>query len=387
MKKLLAFMLALAAIYFLVPERALAEEEPNFEEILSTLIGSLDGQALNDDIDDVWKEMDLDGDTFEEKISSVISGDFAADYGNVLSAVFSMIFSGIKSLIPILMTVCAIAVFYSLVKTLSPGVLSEGTDRILYFTCYAAILGLLIYKAFDVALACMDSVGAYAKRMDAVFPLILTVMSATGANVSAAVYQPAVAFLSTGITNVITRLVMPAITALILFSSVSGLSQTLKTDKLSGFISSAVKWILGISATVFTLFLSVQGLTAGTYDGVSLRVTKYAVGNSVPVVGGFLKDGAELFVASGVLIKNALGIMGVVMIAGILIKPIAALVAFSLFLKFAAGIIEPIADGRMSDYLTSLSKNLGYVLASALVVCFMYVITIVLLICTGSAFI
>ena len=102
-------------------------------------------------------------------------------------------------------------------------------------------------------------------------------------------------------------------------------------------------------------------------------------------MGGFLKDGAELFIASGVLIKNAVGVCGLFLVIAALLGPIVELLAFSLFLKLAAGVIEPFTDSRISGYLYTLAKNLNYILAGVLVVSFMYIITILLLISTGGA--
>ncbi|MBP5308164.1 MAG: stage III sporulation protein AE [Clostridia bacterium] len=383
MKKLVLFTLILIALYCVCPETAHAEE--SFNDVLSTLIDSLEGDELNEALDGVWESYGGEKGSLKDKLLSVINGDFSLGYGNAISAISALVFSGVKSLFPTLISVCVIAVLYSLVKTLNPEFLSEGTDRILYFTCYAAILGLLIYKAFDIANGCFSAISTYSRQMETVFPLILTVMAATGSSVSASVYTPAVAFLSNGITVIITGIVMPMSLFLIMFSSVSGLSHSMKTEKFGAFVSSAIKWILGICVTVFTVFLSVKGITAGTYDGITLRVTKYALGNSVPLVGGFLRDGAELFVASGVLIKNALGICGLALVAGVFIAPVTELIAFSMFLKLVSGITEPFIDNKITDFLFGLSKNLNFVLASALVVCFMYVITVVLLIFSGGA--
>jgi hypothetical protein len=55
------------------------------------------------------------------------------------------------------------------------------------------------------------------------------------------------------------------------------------------------------------------------------------------------------------------------------------------FLKLSAGLIEPFTDSKISDYMFSIAKNLNYVLASVLVVCFMYLVTIILIICAGGA--
>ena len=384
MKKLAVLTMILIVFYCLMPERASAEEK-DVNEIISELIDALDGDEMNELLNGVWESAGKGKTSFKEKILSVINGDFKADYNSVISAVASMIFEGIRSLVPVLLTVSIIALFYSVIKSLNPDLLSEETDRILYFTCYAAILGLLIYKAFDVAQSCLSAIEVYVSEMQIALPLILTVMAVTGNSSSASVFRPAVAFLGSGISGVITSFVFPLIFFLILLSAVSGLSQSIKTGKFAGFISSLIKWILGICTTVFTVFLSVQGLSAGAFDGVMLRVTKYAVGNSVPLVGGFLKDGAEIFVASGVLIKNAIGVCGLALVIGSFVPPLAELVAFSLFLKLVAGVIEPFADSRISDYVFSLAKNLNYILASVLVVCFMYVLTIVIVITSGGS--
>ena len=383
-KKLFLFVCVLIITYFILPVTASADGV-EFSEVLNALIEALDSDSLNNELDGAWAELNLEEKTFKEKILSVINGDFSLNYSSALSAILNIIFSSVRSLIPILVSVCIIALLYSLLKAFNPDFLSEGTNKVVYFSCYAAILGLVLYKTFDVSKACVDSVVSYAKQMNAVFPLMLTVMTAMGATVSASVYQPAVAFLSNGITAVFTKAVIPLVGFLIIFSAVSGLTSAIKTEKLSSFVSSVIKWIIGICVTVFTMFLSIQGLTAGTYDGITLRITKYAIGNSVPIVGGFLKDGVDMFLVGGILIKNALGICGVVLILAAMLSPLFELIAFGLMLKLAAGLIEPLTDSSIPNLLTSLSKSLNYIMASVLIISFMYIITVILLICTGGA--
>lgn len=51
--------------------------------------------------------------------------------------------------------------------------------------------------------------------------------------------------------------------------------------------------MIGLSITIFTFFMSAQGLSSAVIDGVSFRAAKYAITNSIPIVGGFLKDGFD----------------------------------------------------------------------------------------------
>jgi stage III sporulation protein AE len=124
---------------------------------------------------------------------------------------------------------------------------------------------------------------------------------------SAAVCRPAVAFFATNIVSVLSAVVFPVTIAIILFSIVSCINKELKINRFTGFFKSINKWIIGICVSVFGLFFTLQGITAATYDGVVRRAAKYAIGNGIPIVGGFLSGGFDLAVAGGILIKNALG--------------------------------------------------------------------------------
>lgn len=61
-----------------------------------------------------------------------------------------------------------------------------------------------------------------------------------------------------------------------------------------------------------------------------------------------------------------------------------AVVVFSLFLKLTAAVTEPVGDGKISGFLTSLSGTVNYFIAGILAVAFMYFITLLLLICSSN---
>ena len=144
---------------------------------------------------------------------------------------------------------------------------------------------------------------------------------------------------------------------------------------------------MGITITVFGLFMTIQGITSATFDGISIRATKYAISNSIPIVGGLLKDGFDLIVAGNVLIKNTVGIVILVGMLFTVLAPIVQILCVSLMLKLISAITEPIADIRISDFCMTLSKSLSYLLSVILMVGFMVFITVLLMIFSANAFI
>ena len=136
---------------------------------------------------------------------------------------------------------------------------------------------------------------------------------------------------------------------------------------------------------MFGLFFTLQGITASTYDGIVRRAAKYAIGNGIPIVGGFLSGGFDLAVAGSVLIKNALGNMSIFLMVSVLFEPLVLLIAVNILLRFTAAVTQPFGDSKISDFLGETADNLQYCTAGLLFTAFMYFICIIMLITSTEA--
>jgi len=132
--------------------------------------------------------------------------------------------------------------------------------------------------------------------------------------------------------------------------------------------------------------LTVQGINANVFDSVSLRAAKYATKNYIPIVGGYLAEGLDLVMASSVLVKNAFGVVALLMLGAIIVIPVVELVVFNLLMQLAAGIIEPITDERIVKFLTAISKNMMLLVVLILGVALMLFVVILLIISTANVF-
>ena len=132
------------------------------------------------------------------------------------------------------------------------------------------------------------------------------------------------------------------------------------------------------------MFLTVRGLNSGVYDGISIRALKYTVNSSVPIVGGILRDGLDLILASGVLVKNALGGVAILIIFGIVIQPIIEIACVSLALKLVTAVLEPINDTQTTGFINSVTSVINFAIATVIIVALMYVVVIILAICSSQ---
>ena len=223
--------------------------------------------------------------------------------------------------------------------------------------------------------------------MQIVFPLMLTLIAASGGSVSVAIYQPSVAFLCNTLVSMIEKIVFPITIAIIVFSMSGKMFGELKTDKFAAFFKSVNKWIMGIGFSVFGLFFTVQGLTAASYDGIVRRAAKYALGTGVPIVGGFLSSGFDLAVAGSMLIKNSLGNFSLFLLITVLFEPLTLLIAINLLLRLTAAITQPFGDSKIASFLEETAGNLNYLVAGLLFTAFLYFIVVLLLVCSTEMFI
>lgn len=381
---LFALLLALINMSGVVFSGAEETEEANAQEELNQSIldqiGELDTEALQEYIDSLGGFSD---ESVAERLLDYIRGE-EFDYASFGAQILDVLFADVKEMLPAFACICAIALLCGILSSVKSNFADQSSADIIFMISYAAALIPVLSVLTECFLKAGESMESMREQMQIVYPLLLTLMAAGGGSVSAAIYQPAVAFLSTTIVSVVTAVVLPLTLAVIAFSVAGNFTSELKLNKFSAFFKSINKWIIGVSVSVFGLFFTVQGLTSATYDGIARRAAKYAIGTGVPIVGGFLSGGFDLAVAGSILIKNSLGSLSIFLMVSVLFEPLVLLIAANLFLRLTAAVTQPLGENRIPDFLGETADNLNYCTAALLFVAFLYFISIVLIICSSE---
>ena len=391
---ILIFLIIGFAISIMLPQGIYAAGESN-DEIFDKLDQSVDEQLGMLDLsglDKILEELGLEegglfeNKTFTEKVQSILDGEFAEETQGFLQAFIKLIFDGIIKLLPVLSGIAVVAILCGIITNMKSGFISQATGEIVFFACFALVIVLTLSCAAGLIESAENAVRLLKKQMNLAFPILLTLMAGVGGVVSAKAYQPAVALLSGGVAEIVANVILPLFVFTLVFSVVGNLSKSVKLSKLTDFFKSTSVTILAITFTVFTAFMSVQGLTAGAFDSVSIRAAKFATKSYIPILGGYLADGFDLILAGGLLVKNSVGVAGLLLLVSTILSPIIQIFAVTFGLKLVAAIVEPATDERITSFLTSVSKNLNMLIVAILAVAFMYFISIMLLIFTSNAF-
>ena len=388
MKKFIIILFVLMLVVSIFPINqtqncVYAEEQlsaSEIEEILEESIGSQLDDLDFSELEEILASLGDEGqeifgnESFVEKLKQILNGDLSNYNKSIWTSILNLFFEDVLSFLPVLSLVIAIAVMFSLVNASKPSSKNKSIGDVIHFVCFGAIIVLLVGYSVKMLTLTSNTLQSIKAQMDIALPILLTVLTAIGGVTSVSVYQPAVAILSGTIINIFTNILMPIFIFRLVFSIVGNLSNNVKLDKFASFFSSLFKWIVGGVFTVFSAFLTIQGITAGSVDGISFRTAKYAIKNSIPLVGSYLSDGLNLIVASSVLIKNAVGATGLVLLFSTIIVPILNLIVFMLSLKLVSAILEPITDSRISNFISMLAKSISLLIVLIIGCAFMYLI-------------
>lgn len=368
-------------LFLFFPCTAIGYADVDWTDSIGELLEHLDLSALQAYLDKIEKLNLWSGKSI---LSSLIDGDLHIDYSDFLTYVKTLFLEQAGQFLSLFAVIAGVLLIYGILEQVKSSVFSDLTTDVIFYAVYAFILLLLLSMIGAIVVQSTSCVEDLKRQMELCFPILLTLMASSGSKVSVGIYQPIVGFLSTGFTSVISNFIFPLGILVIVLTAVGNLSPELNGKGIKDMASSLVKWVMGLMLSLFSVFITVQGITSAQYDGISLKAAKYAVGSSVPIVGGFLSGGLDLVVAGSILLKNSLGTLSVVLIFFSVAKPVLSIFFFDLFLKFCI-IMSDIVSVRFKPVFQELSEGIHFFLSGILCVAYFYLIIVLLLVCTGVA--
>ena len=267
-----------------------------------------------------------------------------------------------------------IIVIHSILKSLSDGLENKGITQIIYYAQYILIVTLIMTNFVQILDIVKESIQSLVGFMNSLIPVLITLMISTGSIVSANVVQPIILFLITFIGNFITGVIIPFVLISTALGVISKISDRVQVDKLSKFFKTSVVWVLGVILTIFVGVVSIEGTLSSSVDGVTAKTAKAAVSSFIPVVGKILGDAVDTVIGCSSILKNATGIVGVIILIGIAIVPVIKLVVLMAIYYLGAALCQPIADEKIIKLLEQMGDTFKTLLAIMCSVSVMFII-------------
>ena len=313
-----------------------------------------------------------------EILNSAISGkvDNSKIYKKILNILGTEVQTGIKSLLSIL----AIIIIHSILKSISESLENDSISKLIYYVQYIAIVTIIMSNFSDVINLVKQTSNNLIGFMNTLIPVLVSLMLYTGSITTTSILEPIILFLINFIGNLIQNILIPIILIIASISIISKISDQVQVAKLSKFLKSSTLWFLGIILTIFVGIVSLEGTLASSVDGITAKTAKSIVSSAVPVVGKILGDVVDSVLGCGIILKNAVGFVGVVIIISICIVPILKLSVLTISYKLVASISEVIADTKIVKLLDEMGDIFKILLGILFTIFFMVIIGTTLLI-------
>lgn len=307
-----------------------------------------------------------------QDLMPVETQSFGKDLWKVITSAVSSLRPDIAEAVGVCLSLIAVVMLVSILRSM-PGN-SINVVEIVGTLAVAAIILQRTNSMIDLAAETVTEVSEYGKLL---LPVMTAAMAAQGGvTASTALYAGTAAFdalLSSGISKLLIPMVYVFL-ALALAASATG-EEMLK--KLQGFLKWLVTWCLKTILYIFTGYMGITGVVSGSADAAALKATKLTMSGMIPVVGGILSDASEAVVVSAGVMKNAVGVYGMVAISAICISPFLKIGVQYLLLKLTAALCEVFGVKRISGLIQAFSTAMGLLLGMTGAVCVLLLISTV----------
>lgn len=389
-----AIILAIVILIFLAPKTVMASEGDDVNEAVENEVTrNIDSALGTADLHEIEKYFNEFADTLRPVtggkdinafISTLAQGGANFKIADVYSLVIDSLFKGVEQSIPAIIQIIVIALLFSIISHFKPSFGQSGVSKAAQ-TAQFVIIGTItigiLATAFKIG---TDAISAMTSFTSEFFPIILSMLTALGGITSAAILSPATVFLTTGVSFFFKNLILPLIIVLAVFTLVNNFSTNIKLNGFCALIKTIIKWAIGISFTIFLGIIAIQGLLGSTFDGVTIKTAKYTIDKLVPIIGGMFSNSVDVLIACTLLIKNAVGIAGIIIIAAMVITPVFGILAHYFLFKLSGAVLEPISGSAIGKFASESADVLLMLFAAVLASALMFFITISVIIGAGN---
>lgn len=386
------FVHVIIFVVILYPQEVQAEgngQNDQGGEIREQYINQHLNQLQTNEIEQFWQKIRDDYQGFLPENQPLQLKDFFQMDGSIFSS--GIIKGWLKYLFQelwingkLLGMIVILTVFSMLLQHIHSAFENTGVSKVAYAIVYLVILVIAVnsfHNAMDYAKSAISSMVHF---MMAMIPLVLALMASVGNITSVALFHPLIIFLVNTSGLLIYSIVFPLLFFSTLLGVISTFSDQYKVTKLASMLKNIAVGILGIFLTIFLGVISVQGATAAVVDGVTIKAAKFITGNFVPIVGRMFTDATDTVIGASLLVKNTVGLAGVVIIIMLCAFPAIKILALAIIFNLSAAILQPLGSSNVTDCLSIIGKNLLYIFGALATVCLMFFLAITIIIAAGN---
>lgn len=346
------------------------------EDVYNTIYDSIP----LDEVETILQELKDEGIEFsiQDYVRQVMSGNGELSMGGIQAYIGKYIHEQLEknksTFIRLILYGILSGVFLNFSTSMYEKQMGETGFHIIYFLAVTIIVGGFL-SAFQVAGSVLRNVVDFMRALVPSFSMAVT--WSTGSAASLAFYQTALYAIAIA-DNIMIGVFLPVVQVYFLVNVLNPLSNwrfTRFAALMRSFVRIGTKTLLAVMIG----HQGIQGLIMPALDGVK-RSSLFRAANSIPGVGNVFTGVTDTVIGTGVLIKSAVGVGGLVAVGVICLVPMLRLGVFTVVYKGLAAFAQPVTDKRLVSVYQSVADSGKLLLQLVFMTAVMFLVTLAIVI-------
>lgn len=328
------------------------QREQQEEETRQKLMEDMELGQMQDAVNQILKE---DSFSIEEILNQILKGEslfqketMSKWFKNIVKAQLQR---EQKAMFQVVLLVLLAAVFSNFTAVFGDGKTGETS----FYITYMLLLALLIKSFGSMGVELKELLENFIFIFKALMPSYFLAITASSGSATAMIFYEAVLFLIYVIQVVFLKGIVPAIYVLALVELVNYLHSEDFLSKMAELLQTLIEWSLKSCMAVVLGMQLIQNMIGPAMDSLKRDIIGKTAA-SIPGIGNAINGVTEVALGTAVIIRNGIGVVGIIILVCIGIRPVIRLALLAFLYKLLAAVVQPVSDKRMTEHLAQLVR-------------------------------
>ena len=339
------------------------QREQQEEETRQKLMEDMELGQMQDAVNQILKE---DSFSIEEILNQILKGEslfqketMSKWFKNIVKAQLQR---EQKAMFQVVLLVLLAAVFSNFTAVFGDGKTGETS----FYITYMLLLAVLRKSFGSMGVELKELLENFILFLKALMPSYFLAVTASSGSATAMIFYEAVLFLIYVIQVVFLKGMIPAIYVLALVELVNYLHSEDFLSKMAELLQTLIEWTLKSCMAVVLGMQLIQNMIGPAMDSLKRDIIGKTAA-SIPGIGNAINGVTEVALGTAVIIRNGIGVVGIIILVCIGIRPVIRLALLAFLYKLLAAVVQPVSDKRMTGALSTIGN--GYVLFLKILLC------------------
>lgn len=365
----------LCLMFSINTEAAAQDETESQEEQTEKMLENMEMQQMQEAVNELLGE-----NTFhvQEFLKELMKGEQGVSKKQAVLFIKEQLLSALvmdrQTFVQVLLLVLVAALFSNFTEVFG----NNQTAEVSFYIVYMLLSAILLHSFQMISQGISEKLQDLMVFMKALMPSYFLAVTAASGSATAMVFYEMVMVVIYLIQVVLLRLVLPGIHGYVLLEMINYLHKEDFLSHMAELMQTVLGWTLKTCTGITIGMQLVQNMISPAVDSLKRNVVGKTAA-AIPGIGNAINGVTETALATAVLIRNSLGVMGILLLLLLGLPPVIKLGFTALIYKLLAALVQPVSDKRLVGCLSTIGEGCGLLLKVLLTAEFLFMITIAVL--------